>query len=65
MYVWYNGRTYYRPIFEVQILGLLPYMVAWISTGNEHKTLLNLSFKFAMFQPISYAFNMQISLQTF
>ena len=31
-------------IFEVQKLRLLPYMVAWISTGKEPKILLNLLF---------------------
>ena len=39
------GRTNYRPIFEMRKLGLLPYMVMWISTGNGRNLHQN-PFKF-------------------
>ena len=41
MYVEYNDGTYSRPIFELKKLGLWPYMVMWISTGNEQKLYKN------------------------
>ena len=44
MYVQYNDGMYYRPIIKGQNLGLSPYKVMRILTGNEHilyKRLLN------------------------
>ena len=45
------GGTNYRPIFEMRKLGLLPYMVMWISTGNGRKLHQN-PFKFEIFRKV-------------
>ena len=40
----YNGRRYYRPIFEVQKIRLWPYMVKTGSQLSLYKCLLNAKF---------------------